>query len=520
MNPQTYAPPCRLFLTLRNMPIRIGKIAELRDNGADSHASLLAAIARSAEELTSGKGWPEGVIDLMADLGRITKVSRVWIFQTIELTDDYIIQDYPFEWADKDEHVQLTMPRFSMSRRALKGADPAYLQLIESRKRGEWQAVMAHELEDGWLKRDQKVQGILSMLTIPIMVEGEWWGTLGFDDCERAYEWSEVEIALLRTASFLIANAIIRDRLSAKTKQFEILRSITESTAWELDFRKGHFWCGPEILNSMAGLTDNLHMTGLEFLRLVHPQDRAPLMASVKRHLQQGDRAFRRDLRIATDCGNYVWIEAIGKLSLDANGKPTTMAGIAVNILKRKEEEERLRLEAMTDPLTGAVNRGVFDSQLLKLWSAYIATGESFTLLLLDLDHFKSINDSFGHDVGDAVLKHVTQTCRKALRATDILARIGGEEFAVLLPATDAQAGKCIGERIRNDIAATPLTHDKGQIFVTASIGLAGLPNSLDVRTQQQFFKLADYALYVAKRGGRNRLVASDGLDIDTACTL
>jgi hypothetical protein len=266
--------------------LRVGKIADMDVQQASRSGSLLVAIARSAEELTSGKGWPDGVIDLMADLGRITGVSRVWIFQTLEVTPEYIIQDYPFEWASKPEYVQLTLPRFNMFRTEID--NPEYRALITSRMQGEWQSVTASRMAPSWLRDDQDKQAILSMLTIPIMVEGRWWGTLGFDDCEREYSWSHEEIALLRTAAFLIANAILRDRLSAKTKQFEILQGVTQSSSWELDLRKGHFWCSTTILSPAPGITDNMHLSVRGMLRLMHPTDRKQLLAKFRAYARLG----------------------------------------------------------------------------------------------------------------------------------------------------------------------------------------------------------------------------------------
>lgn len=500
------------------MAIRVGQVGQIGDEQENRRDSLLAAIARSAEELTSGKGWPSGVIDLMADLGRITGVSRVWIFQTIEVGEHHVVQDYPFEWADKPEHVQLSMPRFNMFRTEMD--NPDYRELVESRKRGEWQSVITSEMDESWFKQSQATQSILSMLTIPIMVEGQWWGTLGFDDCEREYVWSDVEIALLRTAAYLIANAVLRDKLSAKTKQFEILQGITESSAWELDMHKGHLWCSPEILSANVGLTDNLHMSSLDALRLVHPEDRGHVMESLRQYINDGGGTFRKDLRVANECGNYVWVEVIGKVARDADGRPGTLAGIAVNILKRKEEEEKLRYEARKDPLTGVDNRAVFEARFAQLMTRHVMEGKVFSLLLLDIDRFKSINDKWGHVVGDKALKHFTTLCSQSLRGSDTLARIGGEEFAILLPDADKDAGRIIGERIRLDIGANPLKIEDGNVRFTVSIGCAGLPSPVEVESRMQFFKLADYALYVAKRRGRNRLVTIEDLNLDEGCRL
>ncbi len=497
------------------MAIKIGKVGDIGTQLASKGDRLLAAIARGAEELTSGKGWPDGVIDLMEDLGLITGVSRVWIFQTIELGPDYIIQDYPFEWADAPEHVQLDMPGFNMFRTNFTNEE--YVQMIQSRLRGEWQSVVTAELHDGRLKNNQADQKILSMLTIPIMVEGQWWGTLGFDDCKREYKWSDVEIALLRTASYLISNAIIRDRLSAKTRQFQILQGITESSSWELDMKKNHFWCSPEILGERGGVTQSVHMTLRETLELIHPDDRKELIRAYRRYKKGAESNFRQDVRVITACGGYVWVEVIGALSRDQNGQPETLAGIAVEILKRKMEEETLRRQAKEDPLTGAGNRAAFDRELSRLLETSIDRDGRFALLLADLDNFKAVNDEWGHSVGDMALQHFVAICRNNLRHSDILARIGGEEFALLLPDADEDAARIIGDRIRSEFCTSPLIVDGQKIPITASLGCAGFPCKVNVESRSQFFKLADFALYAAKRGGRNRLVVTGDLDMTCA---
>lgn len=498
--------------------IRVGKVSDVKIDQENYHDSLLSAIARSSEELTSGKGWPEGVIDLMADLGLITGVSRVWIFQTIEVGLDYIIQDYPFEWAKNSEYVQLTMPKFNMFRSEVNNDE--YRNLIESRKRGEWQSAIISQLEDCWLRDDLENQLILSMLTIPIMVEGKWWGTLGFDDCEREYQWSDVEISLLRTASFLISNAVMRDRLSAKRKQFEILQDVTESSSWEIDFKKSHFWCSSEIFSSIPGVSENIHLSIMGILRLIHPDDREIIFRKFREFVNETGNNFRTDLRIANQCGTFIWVEVIGKMSRDSNGKIERIAGIAVEILQRKLEEEELRNIAKKDPLTGISNRRVFDNKLSKLMNRYLSKGEEFSLLLIDIDNFKEINDKWGHTTGDKALKHFTAITKGNLRSSDIFSRIGGEEFAILIKDSARNSAEKIGERIRRDIETTPLNYEGKKIYFTVSIGCGELPSSIDVRSHSLLYKLTDYALYSAKNSGRNRLVTIDDLEISQVCKL
>jgi diguanylate cyclase (GGDEF)-like protein len=483
------------------MPIHTGPMRVLEDcSGQDRDALLLAAIAASAEDLTNGRGWPDGVHGLLETLGRITGVSRVWIFQ-----------DYTFEWAREPRFVQLGMPSFSMFRMPIDNED--YRQLIESRKRGEWQRVLTSELDPSPLKDSQLRQSILSMLTIPIMVEDEWWGVLGFDDCERSYDWSEREIALLRTATFLISNAVIRDRLGAVRKQFDILQSITENSAWELNLKTGNFWCTPELINKLPGTTRNLRLGLRGALRLVHHEDRAGLVRAVRAFLEGGEGgeggSFRHDLRVYADCGEIRWVEIIGSVGRDGDGQPEQLAGIAVDILKRKEREERLLQEASTDYLTGAANRAMFEARLRASLVASLEHASPLSLLVLDIDHFKAVNDTWGHDAGDGVLREFVALCSSMLRGSDVLARIGGEEFAILLPDTPRDQAAAIGERIRAGTQTHAFPGPEGDIRVTVSIGLDGCDGMVPV-TPEALLKSADSATYTAKHKGRNRLESTD----------
>lgn len=487
------------------MTITTGSVAAHCDvRGGDIPTNLLAAIATCAEDLTNGRGWPDGVHGLLATLGEITGVSRVWIFQTIELTDDHIIQDYTFEWASSPKYVQLDMPHFSMFNTPIDNG--SYRRLIESRKRGEWQKVRTSDLEDSFLKRSQVQQGILSMLTIPIMVEDEWWGILGFDDCERDYDWSATEISLLRTATYLISNAVIRDRLSAVRKQFDILQSITESSAWEFNLKKNHFWCTPELINSIPGATNNLRFSMRGALRLVHHEDRRGLLDAIAEFLKNKETTFRHDLRIYSQCGEVLWVEMIGIVDRDGQGRPEQLAGIAIDILKRKQREESLQRQASTDYLTGAVNRSVFDRRMREELLTAMERRSPMSLLLLDIDHFKDVNDNWGHDVGDLVLRDFTERCNGSLRSSDVLARIGGEEFAVLLPEADEDVAMVIGNRIRRAVEEGPFHGDGAVVSITTSLGCSTFDGTVPT-TPEQLFKAADHALYSAKRSGRNRLV-------------
>jgi len=163
---------------------------------------------------------------------------------------------------------------------------------------------------------------------------------------------------------------------------------------------------------------------------------------------------------------------------------------------------------AITDGLTGLYNRRYMESHLATLVEQAAGRGKPLSLLVLDIDYFKSINDSFGHDAGDDVLREFAMRVRKSIRGIDLACRYGGEEFVVVMPETDMAVGALVAERIRRRIASEPFAIEQGAkaIDVTLSIGLASLNAASD--TGATILKRADQALYRAKRDGRNRVVA------------
>ncbi|MBL4826291.1 MAG: diguanylate cyclase [Spongiibacteraceae bacterium] len=177
-----------------------------------------------------------------------------------------------------------------------------------------------------------------------------------------------------------------------------------------------------------------------------------------------------------------------------------------------RSQVEQLTEQASTDALTGIANRRVFDTRYNKLLTEATHLGYSFSLLILDIDHFKSFNDKYGHTIGDMVLRFVANILDKMTKGQDIAARYGGEEFAILLPDTNLQGGITVAEKIRIAIAkqalkAGPEKRNVGRI--TVSIGVAQFKES---DKNDSLIKRSDACLYKAKNAGRNRVVAEQNL--------
>jgi len=168
------------------------------------------------------------------------------------------------------------------------------------------------------------------------------------------------------------------------------------------------------------------------------------------------------------------------------------------------EQTERL---ATTDGLTGLTNHRTFQARLDEKLAEAQRYGRKLSLLLCDIDHFKTVNDTYGHPVGDQVLRGVAALLAKEARTTDLVARYGGEEFAIVMPETDAAGAHVIAERIRERVAERVFDAELGPLRVTLSLGLATFPD--DTRRKAALVAQADGCLYAAKRGGRNRTVAA-----------
>jgi len=489
------------------MAIRTGRIEDIAPLDRNTEISFLSTLARSAEKLSNGKGWPGGVMELLADLGRITQSQRIWLFQVLELSDKHMLMNFPFEWVDDQKYALKLNPRYDTKYWDFATCSSVYRTLVESRLRREWQSIIIDDLEDCDFKEYQQIQGVQSTLSIPVMVQGQWWGLFGFDDCKAPRQWSNQEIALLRLSAHLLSAAVLRNRMASTRRQFEILSNITESSAWELDTNSGYFWCNQKIFSTYSNTEENIHMTLLQVMRHIHPNDRDRMLQYLRQQIETGDTNFRHDLRIRRG-NHYVWGDVIAKISLDSKQCLRKLSGIIVEIPERKKKEEKLLRKATLDALTGIANRGSFDNRLEQMVRNHQEDGTAFSLLLLDLDHFKKINDTWGHDVGDLALKHVTAIMQKTLRDEDFVARIGGEEFAMLLPHIPPETTEEIAERIRKNIEASPLITPTATIPLSACIGITCTDNKTPViYSCAEMLKTADEALYAAKRTGRNRVV-------------
>jgi two-component system, cell cycle response regulator len=197
--------------------------------------------------------------------------------------------------------------------------------------------------------------------------------------------------------------------------------------------------------------------------------------------------------------------------AVDYVAKPFEAAELLARVraaLRTNAVRSRLAAEAATDPLTGLLNRRQLELRLAETVALAHRHGRPVSALMIDLDHFKRVNDSYGHASGDQVLRDVSARIRDACRISDVVARYGGEEFVVVLPETDAAGAISAGEKIRWVVSARPiLLETGGRLRITTSIGAAQLRDLTG--TPEQLLAAADSALYDAKNGGRDQVAAA-----------
>jgi len=175
---------------------------------------------------------------------------------------------------------------------------------------------------------------------------------------------------------------------------------------------------------------------------------------------------------------------------------------------KQTELIESHITEARTDPLTGLYNRRAFDDELLRRIAEWQRKQSVFCMVMLDVDHFKKFNDRFGHPAGDLVLRHLAELLANTFREMDLVARVGGEEFAAVLPGTNMHDARRAAERVRNAVASNVFRFEEQELQVTISLGVAAVEQGDDIIS---LTKRADAALYASKHAGRNQAHYHDG---------
>lgn len=286
---------------------------------------------------------------------------------------------------------------------------------------------------------------------------------------------------------------------AAREAEFRLLAETSTDTMVRGDLNGTRLYISPSV-QTLLGY-DPTELVGRKASELVHPDD-AVRFGAMMQELRQGRRdTFVAEMRQRHKDGHWVWMEAAIRLTRDRAGLPTGYVTSVRGIARRKDLESKLARMASHDMLTGLPNRFLFTSQLDDAYQDLSrGTLHGFTLLYMDLDRFKQVNDTRGHQAGDAVLREAATRFQAVLRGGDIVARLGGDEFTAILPSPMSEA-EPLAKRLIHSMQK-PITLPDGPVSVGLSIGIALAPK--DGGTPDLLVSAADRALYAAKAAGRN----------------
>ncbi len=268
---------------------------------------------------------------------------------------------------------------------------------------------------------------------------------------------------------------------------------------WHLDTREFTF---NRIAARMLGYRREDVAATVEAVReLAHPDDRLRLVNKMEGHLKGQSPLFDVDVRMRRKVGGYAWTNMRGRITeRDPTDRPVRVTGMLIDISQRKELEDQLKVLATRDELTGLLNRRAGTDRLKHEIERARRNGVTFALILLDIDHFKSINDRFGHDQGDQVLREVSDMLRDRGRKVDAVSRWGGEEFAIILPGTDRAGGRKFAVELLENMRTITMPNGES---LSASFGVVDWCRE-DSATE--LVKRADRLMYKAKNAGRARV--------------
>ncbi len=295
-----------------------------------------------------------------------------------------------------------------------------------------------------------------------------------------------------------------REVLAAK-ERLDFALAGSSLALWDWDIQNDTMYFNQGWGTLLGGMPVEVRYQGEEVLSSVHPDDVERFRASMVHAMRDENNSLNIEYRTTAENGDWIWIHTRGKVAeRDQQGRARRMTGTSSNITKRKLAEERAEFLATRDPLTGLPNRMLLNDRLEQGIANAARKRVRLAFMFIDLDRFKTINDSLGHDVGDELLKRVAARLSACTRANDTVARLGGDEFAVILEdigVADDDGAQNVAEKMIASLAS-PILINNQHLNTSCSIGIGLFPT--DGTDAQSLMKHADVAMYDAKAKGRN----------------
>lgn len=357
-----------------------------------------------------------------------------------------------------------------------------------------------------------------SMLLAPVRYEGKVIGIITLNKLGLG-QFRHADLAMLCTladqVAMAIQNANLFTRLEAEAEdlrrseeRYKMVARATHDVIWDWDLASGNLAWNAAVENMFGYLGDEIGSSIEWWEGQIHPKDKRRVIDSLQDSIDSGAESWSDEYSFRCADGTYATVMDRGYVMHDEAGRPIRMIGSMMDISERKAAEEALAHQAFHDVLTGLPNRALFHDRLEHALTRSRRVGSCCAVLFLDLDRFKVVNDSLGHEVGDQLLVAVAQRLQSCLRPSDTAARLGGDEFIVLLEdLASVDVASSVAERILTGLKL-PFIVDGRDIFVTASIGIVIGRGPAD--TASDLLRDADVAMYRAKSRGKSRYEVFD----------
>ena len=346
-------------------------------------------------------------------------------------------------------------------------------------------------------------------LGVPLKTPDGAIGVLVVQDYENSDTYSQQDVELLTSVADQIAMAIERKRseeaLRLSQERFELVTRATSDAVWDWNLKTDEIWWNEGFQNLFGYSGEEIGSQRSSWTERLHPDDSERVTEDILRHIESGKTNWIEEYRFRRRDGSYASVVDRGYVVYDQADQPIRLLGSMMDVTERKSLEEQLTHLALHDPLTKIANRVLFRDRVDHALSKVVRNHVSIAVLFLDLDNFKSINDSLGHAAGDKLLVAVADRLQDCLRNSDTAARLGGDEFAILIESvlhTDEPVN--IADRVL-DVFRQPFSIEGVEVYVCASIGIAA--GSTETSGPEELLRNADLAMYLAKGRGKGKYV-------------
>jgi diguanylate cyclase (GGDEF)-like protein/PAS domain S-box-containing protein len=518
----------------RSEPVEAGLRPGLAEPAPDPEVTvdrILGAVGFAASEFLRARSWEDCIHSVLLRLGQAARASRVIVFQNHKDQHGNRLFSRRFEWVAEGASPQIARPAFRQH--PWGGAFRRWRDVLSAGGVIHGRVESFPEEEREILKR----QDIRSIAVVSVLAGDDWWGFLGFDDCLADRDWSTGEIDALRAAAGTLGSAIARKRTELALRETEVryrtlveqipaivyIAGVGETGDW--------LYVSPQIEAILGYTPEEWLAHSAPFTAFLHPADRERVLAEEAFSGATGE-PLRSEFRMVARDGRVVWIRDEAHMVEDDAGRPLLWQGLMSDITDLKKAEEQVAFLAYHDKLTRLPNRAMFE-ELLDLALARAKRKElAAAVLFMDLDNFKLVNDSLGHEAGDELLQQMGSRLREALRETDVVARQGGDEFLILLAdlergsqavrpdaETSVVKAESVASRI-HELLQRPFAVGGTEFYITASIGISLFP--LDGEDGKTLLKNADAAMYRSKRSapGSSTVFSKESVDPLTKLSL